>query len=89
MIKLYVKDLKVICYIVLVQKERVKIDELKIVETEKPRLAAMLKEQQTELSAISSKEENLLAAAIPFETVININTGEEEGTNIELEKSNH
>lgn len=53
------------------QKERVKIDELKIIESEKPRLAALLKE--TDLAEIGLREESLVSSALPFESIININ----------------
>jgi len=63
------------------QKERVKIDEMKIIETERPRLATMLKDLQTDLAEINEKEENLLTQAGPYETAINLNTEVEENEN--------
>ncbi len=53
------------------QKERVKIDELTIVETERPRVAAMLKDLQNDLVEVNGKEETLMAAAAPFENILN------------------
>jgi len=53
-----------------VQKERVKIDELKIVESEKPKLAAMISDQQNSLAEMNAKEESLVSAALPFEAII-------------------
>ena len=56
--------------IIIVQKERVKIDELKIVESEKPKLAAMISDQQNSLAEMNAKEESLVSAALPFEAII-------------------
>lgn len=66
---------------IIVQKERVKIDELKIIESEKPRLAAMLKDQQADLAEMSSKEESLVTAALPFEDSIGLNQEQPESQN--------